>query len=77
MNGMSLSIVFGMPTTAIFAPALGDLVGDRLRAAERAVAADHEEDVDARALEAVDDLLRVLLAAGGAEDRAAVPRGCR
>ncbi len=72
MNGMSLSIVFGMPTTAISQPALGDHVGDPLRAVQRAVAADHEQDVDAQLLEAVDDLVRVLLPARGAEDRAAV-----
>ena len=72
MNGMSLSIVFGMPTTAIRVAALGDHLGDLLRAAHRAVAADDEQDVDAHLLQAVDDLLRVLLAAGGAEDRAAV-----
>ena len=47
-------------------------VGDPLRAAQRAVAADDEQDVDPELLEAVDDLLRVLLAARAAEDRAAV-----
>ena len=52
--------------------ALGDHVGDPLRAVQRAVAADHEQDVDAELLQAVDDLVRVLLPARGAEDRAAV-----
>ena len=42
MNGMSLSIVFGTPTIAIRSAALGDDVGDRLRAVQRAVAADDE-----------------------------------
>ena len=72
MNGMSLSIVFGTPTTAMRSPRCGDHAGDLLRAVQRAVAADHEQDVDAHLLEAVDDLLRVLAAARAAEDRAAV-----
>ena len=61
MNGMSLSIVLGTPTTAIAQLALGDDPGDLLGAVQRAVAADDEQDVDAELLEAVDDLLGVLL----------------
>ena len=53
-------------------PALGDHVGDRLRAVQRPVAADDDEDVDPELLEAVDDLLGVLAPARAAEDRAAV-----
>ena len=58
MNMMSLSIVLGMPTTAIFAPALGDFLGDAHGAAERAVAADDEQHVDAHPFQAIDDLGR-------------------
>ena len=61
MNGMSLSIVFGTPDDRDPQLALGDHLGDRQRAAQRAVAADDEQDVDAQLLQAVDDLLRVLL----------------
>ena len=53
-------------------PALGDLRRRSDGAAERAVAADDEEHVDAHPLQAVDDLRRVLLAARRAEDRAPV-----
>ena len=72
MYGMSLSIVFGMPTIAILQAALGDHARDLLRAVQRPVAADHEQDVDADLLQAVDDLLGVLPAARAAEDRPAV-----
>ena len=72
MNMMSLSIVLGMPTTAILRPALGDLLRDPHRAAERAVAADHEQHVDAHPFQAIDDLRGILLAARRAQDRAAV-----
>ena len=74
MNGMSLSIVFGTPTTAIRRLALGDDVGDRLRAAQRAVAADDEQDVDPELLEAVDDLLRVLAARASCRGSCRRPR---
>ena len=39
-------------------PALCDLVGNPHRAADRAVAADHEQHVDAHPLQAIDDLCR-------------------
>ena len=41
-KGKSLSIVLGMPTTAIWPPAAPGFDGDRQRAALRAVAADAE-----------------------------------
>jgi hypothetical protein len=44
----------------------------RIAPAHRAVATDHEQDVDAEPLQAVDDLLRVLWPAGGAQHGAAV-----
>ena len=72
MNGMSLSIVFGTPTTAIRSSRSAITRGDRLGAVQRAVAADHEQDVDPELLQAVDDLLGILPAARAAEDRAAV-----
>jgi hypothetical protein len=43
--------------------ALGDHVGDPLGPAQRPVSSDHEQDVDPELLEAVDDLLRLLLPA--------------
>ena len=48
-----------------------DFIGDGQAAAEGAVAADDEEDVDGHAFEAIDDFDGVLVAAGGAEDGAA------
>jgi hypothetical protein len=51
-------------------PAALRLVPDAVRALERAVAADQEQDVDPLAIEHVDGDDRVLLAARGAQDRA-------
>ena len=51
---------------------LGDHPDDLHRAAHRPVAADDEQHVDVEPLEAVDDLLGVLVAARGAQDGAAV-----
>jgi hypothetical protein len=59
-----------MPTTAIFW--LRAATGDLHRPAERAVAADDEQDVDVHPLETVHDFLGILPAPRGAEDRAAV-----
>jgi hypothetical protein len=53
---------------ASFPDPLGHLHG----APQRAVAADHEQRADVLPLEAVDDLVGILAAAGGAEDRAAI-----
>ena len=72
MNGMSLSIVFGMPITPIVSPRRSDGVGDLGRAAHRAVAADHEQQVDAERDQPVHHLVGVLRAARGAEHRAAL-----
>ena len=60
---MSLSMVFGIPTTAIASPAPHGFLGDRERSAKRPVAADREEHVDPQALEAVHHLLGVLRSA--------------
>src|SRR3954465_5161016 len=52
--------------------ALCDHASDRLGAMQRAVAADHDQDVGPELLQAIDDLLGILPAARTAEDRAAV-----
>ena len=53
------------------AAALLRLAGDVERAAERAIAADDEEDIDAEVVEAVEDAADILRAARGAEECAA------
>ncbi len=71
-HGTSLSTVLGTPTTLMGRPRLLALQGDGVGAAEGAVAADAEEDVEAVALERVDHHADVLMAAGESEHRAAV-----
>ena len=69
-NEMSLSIVFGTPMTAIARPCRSP-PRDRMRAAQRAVAADREQDAHAELAQVVDHGGRVLRTARRAEDRAA------
>ena len=70
-NEMSLSIVLGIPITADLQPAASHLVGDRRRAAQRAVAADGEENADSQPIEGIDHFSDVLRPAGRSQDRAA------
>ncbi len=59
---MSLSIVFGTPTSGM--PALAELVRDR----ERAVAADHDQRAEAHLVEHLDDAIGVIVRAFGGAD---------
>ena len=67
-----MSIVLGMPMTAILRPRFWTSSAMSARPAQRAVAADGEEQADVHAVERVHDLPGVLVAARGAEDGAAV-----
>ena len=68
---MSLSIVLGMPTIDFFETAPFGFGVEFHRAAQRAVASDHEEKVDLHFLEQIDHLADFLRAARAAEDGAA------